>query len=420
MSRSTSIVAVLAATALLLGAGTYWLLQRPDDASLDTSIAVAEAMGSDTTGFERADRVRAFSFPEDHGPHPGFKTEWWYFTGNLTAPDGDGGTRRLGYQWTLFRVALTPPDASAPGSVTAPAALSEARADTSVAAGSRAGRRAGSAWATNQFYMGHFAVSDVAAERHYDVERFSRAGAGLAGAQARPWRVWLETWSLESTEADSPFPVRVRAAQGDVAMDLTLTPRKPRVLQGDRGLSQKGPGSGNASYYYSYTRLATEGVMVVEGDTLEVSGTSWLDREWSTSALGPEQVGWDWFSLQLDDGRDLMYYQLRNRDGSPSRFSEGVLVAEDGSKTPLDRTDVRLTVRDRWTTPDGTRTYPVAWRLQVPGEDVDLRIRAAFPDQEMDVSVRYWEGAVTVTGSTPGRGYVELTGYGDTAATPTL
>jgi predicted secreted hydrolase len=199
---------------------------------------------------------------------------------------------------------------------------------------------------------------------------------------------------------------------------LRVEPAKPFVLQGDRGLSQKGPGSGNASYYYSYTRLSTDGIVVVDGDTLSVSGSSWLDREWSTSALGPDQVGWDWFSLQLDDGRDLMYYQLRNRDGSASRFSEGVLVDENGTKTSLGRSDVRLTVQDRWTTPDGSRTYPVAWRLQVPEENVDLQIRAAFPDQEMDVSVRYWEGAVGVNGSATGRGYVEMTGYGDTAASP--
>jgi len=403
MSRSLSLLSGVLAVAVLLSLGTYWLVQSPsDDADLDTSVAVAEAMGSDTTGFARADRVREFVFPTDHGPHPGFKTEWWYFTGNLSADDG----RRFGYQWTLFRVALTPPDSG------------DARQERSLPSASVSDSGA-SAWSTNQFYMGHFAVSDLAGQRHYDFERFSRAGVGLAGAQAEPWRVWLETWSLEST-GDAPFPARVRAQQGDVAINLTVGPAKPRVLQGDRGLSQKGPGSGNASYYYTYPRLATEGTVVVEGDTLSVSGLSWLDREWSTSALGAEQVGWDWFALQLDDGRDLMYYQLRNRDGSPSRFSEGVLVADNGAKTTLARSDVRLEVVDRWTTPDGSRTYPVAWRLQVPREDLDLRIEAAFPDQEMEVSVRYWEGAVTIDGSSTGRGYVEMTGYGDAAATPTL
>jgi predicted secreted hydrolase len=212
----------------------------------------------------------------------------------------------------------------------------------------------------------------------------------------------------------------LRAREATAAIDLTISPVKPLVLQGNRGLSQKGPGGGNASYYYSYTRLATEGTVVVDGDTLSVSGTSWLDREWSTSALGPDQVGWDWFALQLDDGRDLMYYQLRSRDGSPSRFSEGVLVGPDGTKTLLDRADVDLTVTDRWTVPDGSRTYPVAWRLRLPERDVDLRVRAAFPNQEMNVSVRYWEGAVVVTGSASGRGYVEMTGYGDTPASPAL
>ena len=414
MSRTTSLTIGVLAVATLLSLGTYWLVQRPaDDASLDTSIAVAEAMGSDTTGFARADRVREFVFPDDHGPHPDFKTEWWYFTGNLTTETG----RRIGYQWTLFRVALTPPGSTATGGNRPLRAAASTAGSSGSESPRAASERSASNWSTNQFYMGHFAVSDVQNRRHFDFERFARAGAGLAGAQAEPWRVWLETWSLEGL-GDDAFPARVRARQNGVAVDLRVEPAKPFVLQGDRGLSQKGPGSGNASYYYSYTRLSTDGIVVVDGDTLSVSGSSWLDREWSTSALGPDQVGWDWFSLQLDDGRDLMYYQLRNRDGSASRFSEGVLVDENGEKTSLGRSDVRLTVQDRWTTPDGSRTYPVAWRLQVPDEDVDLQIRAAFPDQEMDVSVRYWEGAVGVDGSATGRGYVEMTGYGDAAASP--
>jgi predicted secreted hydrolase len=271
------------------------------------------------------------------------------------------------------------------------------------------------AWDTDQFYMGHVALSDAANQRHYDAEQFERGAAGLAGAQADPFRVWLADWSMEQT-GDAPFPARLRAQDNGMALDLVVDPVKPRVLQGDRGLSQKGPGSGNASYYYSYTRMQAEGTVVVGGDTLAVSGTSWMDREWSTSALGDDQVGWDWFSLQLDDGRDLMYYQLRTTDGSPSRFSEGVVVAEDGSSTPIHRDDVTLEVLRRWTTPDGTRSYPVRWRLQVPGHDLDLPIEATFPNQEMNTSVRYWEGSVTIGGDTPGRGYVEMTGYGDSPA----
>jgi predicted secreted hydrolase len=221
---------------------------------------------------------------------------------------------------------------------------------------------------------------------------------------------------------ETTFPLRLRAQGADVGIDLTVRPEKPMVLQGNQGLSQKGPGVGNASYYYSYTRLATEGTLVAGGDTLSVTGQSWLDREWSTSALGPNQVGWDWFSLQLDDGRDLMYYQLRNKDGSASRFSEGTLVAPDGATQKINRADVSLEVLDTWTTPDGTHTYPVEWTLRIPSKDLSLRIVPLFPQQELEVSVRYWEGAVRVRdgdGNLLGTGYVELTGYGDSPASPT-
>lgn len=203
-----------------------------------------------------------------------------------------------------------------------------------------------------------------------------------------------------------------------MAVDVTLRPEKPLVLQGNQGLSQKGPGAGNASYYYSYTRLRTDGRLVTGGDTVQVTGDSWMDREWSTSALGPNQVGWDWFALQLEDGRDLMYYQLRNEDGSPSSYSEGIVVGPEGESQKLDRTDVSIEVLDTWTTPDGSHTYPIEWSLRVPEHNVDVRVIPYLRNQELDVSVRYWEGAVRVEGSATGRGYVEMTGYGDSPASP--
>ena len=389
MPRTTTLLLSLLALAAALGGGAYWLTAGDASSGLAASVSVADAMSSDTTGYRRATAVRDFSFPADHGPHPGFKNEWWYVTGNLNGPDGTP----YGYELTIFRFALTPPD-DATGPVV----------------------RTG--WRTNQFYMAHFAVTDGGQKAFYADERFGRGGAGLAGAQADPFRVWLEDWSMRSVGADT-FPLRLRAQTEDVGIDLQVRPEKPMVLQGEQGLSQKGPGSGNASHYYSYTRLATEGVLRVGGDTVRVSGRSWLDREWSTSALGPNQEGWDWFALQLDDGRDLMYYQLRNDDGSASRFSEGVLVGPDGTTQRIDRTDVRLEVLDTWTSPDGTHTYPVEWTLRVPSKDIDLRVRPLMPNQELDVSVRYWEGAVRVEGSATGRGYVELTGYGSSPASPT-
>ncbi len=390
MTRPVRILLVLAAITVVLAGGAYLLTADSDESGLEASVAVAEAMAGDTTGYRRATEVRDFTFPADHGPHPGYKTEWWYVTGNLDAETG----RSLGYELTIFRIAMTPPDEP-------PVRLASADSVSD--------------WATNQYYMAHFALTDATGQTFYDFERFSRGAAGLAGAQASPFRVWLENWSMTGTEADA-FPMRLRAQEGDVGIDVTLRPEKPPVYQGDRGLSQKGPGDGNASYYYSYTRLATEGTVRLGADTLQVTGQSWLDREWSTSALGPEQEGWDWFALQLEDGRDLMYYQLRNQDGRPSAFSEGVLVGPNGEKTALAREDVAVEVRDRWTTPDGRRTYPVAWRLRVPEQDLDLRIEAVMNDQELDASVRYWEGAVRVDGSATGRGYVEMTGYGDATA----
>ena len=387
MSRSLSLFATLFVVLALLGLGAYWLTAPSDDANLRTSLSVSEAMASDTTGYERATEVQPFSFPADHGPHPGFKTEWWYFTGNLTGPNAQS----YGYELTIFRIGLTPPD--------------EAPVSNALN------------WRTNQLYMGHFAVTDGASETFHAFERFQRGGAGLAGAQANPFRVWLDDWSMTSTGTPT-FPVRLRAAENGIGIDLTVTPSKPRVLQGNQGLSQKGPGVGNASYYYSYTRLGTEGHVMLQGDTLSVTGQSWLDREWSTSALGPDQEGWDWFSLQLDDGRDLMYYQLRRTDGTPSQFSEGVIVGTDGEPRRLARSDVSLNVLDTWTTSDGTHTYPVEWTLRVPEENIDLHITPVIPNQELDVSVRYWEGAVRVEGSTSGRGYVEMTGYGESPGSP--
>jgi predicted secreted hydrolase len=388
MTRPRSLLTGLFLVTAALALGAYWLTGNAGDDSLQTSTSVAEAMGSDTTGYRRATEVRPFTFPADHGPHPGYKTEWWYVTGTLDGPEAEP----YGYELTIFRLGLTPPGAAP--DATAP-----------------------SDWRTNQLYMAHFAVTDGASETFHAFERFQRGGAGLAGAQAAPFRVWLDDWSMAGSN-DAAFPMTLRAQEDGISVDLTLRPAKPPVLQGNQGLSQKGPGAGNASYYYSYTRLDTDGTLALDGDTVEVSGESWMDREWSTSALGPDQEGWDWFSLQLDDGRDLMYYQLRRTDGMPSSFSEGVLVGREGTPKKLQRSDVEIEVLDTWTSPDGTHTYPVEWTLRVPSEDIDLRITPYMPNQELDVSVRYWEGAVEVEGSASGRGYVEMTGYGGSPGSP--
>ncbi len=348
------------------------------------------------TGLERALEPREFSFPADHGPHPTFASEWWYLTGNLQTAAG----RRFGYQVTFFRTSL--------GAAPTP-------------------RPDDSAWATNQVWMGHFAVADIDRGRFFAFDRFQRGALELAGATASPWRVWLDDWSLEQ-EGSGSFPLRLRArerlessgdAGDEVAVDLLVSPLKEVVLQGDRGLSQKGPTPGNASFYYSFTRLQTSGTVHVENQRFAVEGTSWLDREWSTSPLPDGQVGWDWFGLQLSDGTELLFYQLRAADGSPSPHSGGTLVLADGSSTLLDAANVELTVEHTWISPiDGT-VYPSAWHLSIPARGVELRIEPLIENQELDLTFRYWEGAVRVAGTgldgTPvsGRGYVELTGYAE-------
>lgn len=381
-------LAFLMAIAAIAGLGLvlHALSSRPAPGNaVRATLTAVGAMGGDVEGYERAYGPRQFTFPEDHGPHPGYRTEWWYLTGNLATAEG----REFGYQLTFFRNALA---ADAP--------------------------ERQSAWATDQVYMAHFAVTDVETNRFHAFDRFGRGALGLAGAEREPFRVWLEDWKLESLGPEG-VPFRARAAEGDVAIDFILEAGKPPVLQGEEGLSQKGPEPGNASYYYSFTRMPTRGTIRIGETEFEVTGASWMDREWSTSALGGDQVGWDWFSLQLDDGRDLMYFQIRQSDGRPDEYSTGSLVGVDGAKERALRAgDAELRVLDHWTSPrDGTR-YPARWRLTIPTEALDLTITPVIPDQELNLAVRYWEGAVRVAGTAGGRpiggqGYVEMTGYAD-------
>ena len=212
------------------------------------------------------------------------------------------------------------------------------------------------------------------------------------------------------------FPLRIRAREDDIALDLTLDAGKPVVLQGDLGLSQKSAEPGNASYYYSHTRMPTQGTLSVGERNFTVSGASWLDREWSTSALGPDQSGWDWFALQLDDGRDLMFYRLRRKDGSVDPFSKGTLVETDGQTRRLRWNDVELQPLGEWVSPETRDRYPAGWRLRLPTEKLDLTITPKVADQEMRLTVRYWEGAVAVSGQAgdktiSGQGYLEMTRY---------
>ena len=343
------------------------------------SLSVTEQLGEQpSAGFARAETPRAFAFPADHGPHPEYRNEWWYFTGNLDAADG----RRLGFQATFFRIGLA---------ADRPARDSE--------------------WATSEAWMAHVAVSDAATATHRGVERFARGAAGLAGATAEPLRVWLEDWKLTSDDGGTTW--KLDAAAPDFRLDLALRAERPVVLQGDAGLSQKSTEPGNASYYYSVPRLKTTGSVTIDGTRHAVTGLSWLDREWSTSALGADQAGWDWLALQLADGRDLMYYRLRRKDGAVDAQSRGSLVDADGRRVELGA-DLPLRPARWWTAPDGRR-FPVEWDLALPRETRPLRVAAVFDDQYMQLAVRYWEGMVDVrdraTGESLGRGYLEMTGY---------
>ena len=379
-----AVPALLAATALLPGCDD----RTPVRATLSVAQTLAEA---DTAGFARAVEVRPFSFPADHGPHADYRHEWWYFTGNL---EGAGG-EAFGFQLTFFRSALRPEP---------PSLESE--------------------WATSQAWMGHFALTDIGRERFRAFDRFHREALDLAGAEQAgdSTRVWVGDWEAVAT----PWPGGagglvwwVRAGEEDVAVDLRLVPEGPLVLQGEDGLSRKGPETGNASYYYSLPRLRAEGTVRAGGRVVPVRGTAWLDREWGTSALGPELAGWDWFSLQLDDGAALMVYRLRRRDGGTDRFSAGTYLDADGRVTRLGAGDFELEATGSWTSPAGVR-YPSGWRVRVPGEGLDLVVSPRVRDQELDLAFRYWEGAVGVEGTGPdgarsGVGYVELTGYDDPA-----
>ncbi len=378
-------LALLFALAGGLGWGAWILGRGGEPRGVRATVSIAEALSrSDGAGFARAESPRAFSFPRDHGPHPEYRIEWWYYTGTLVASGG----RRLGFQLTFFRSGLVP--------------KTPARS---------------SAWATREVWMAHFALTDVARRRFHAFERLSRGALGLAGARPEPFRVWVEDWSAEGA-GSGDLPMRLRARDGAFAIDLTLTSERPPVLHGERGLSRKGEEPGNASYYYSLTRMVTRGIVAVGGEHLEVSGLGWMDREWSTSTLGSDLAGWDWFALHLSDGRDLMVYRLRRHDGSAGPFSMGTLVAADGASRGLARDAVQITTLERWQSDRSGHRYPSRWRLRVPGEGLDLEIVPRLPDQELDLTVRYWEGAVTARGTSRGAplrgdGYVELVGYGD-------
>jgi predicted secreted hydrolase len=334
--------------------------------------------------FKQALAPQKIVFPRDFGAHEDYQTEWWYYTGNLETESG----RPFGYELTFFRRALNPQERSATTKLV-------------------------SQWRSNQVYFAHFTISDIAGDRFYPSERFSRGAAKLAGAQAQPYSVWLDDWSVAEIE---PGKVQLKAKTDRVALDLNLEQTLPPVLQGDKGFSRKGLEPGNASYYYSIVRQETTGKVTVGEETFDVTGLSWKDHEYSTSFLSKGDIGWDWFSLQLDNDTALMLYLLRKEDGSIESLSSGNFIAADGKVEQLSPQDWNIEVLDTWKSPKSNAQYPAKWRINIPKLALSLQGKPLMSNQELDISTVYWEGAVAFDGEMAGKevqakGYIELTGY---------
>ncbi len=335
--------------------------------------------------FQQATPGYTYQFPRDHASHNDFKTEWWYYTGHLNAADG----KRYGYELTFFRSGVD--DDNAPRNT---------------------------AWKLDNLYLAHFAVTDEAGKRFLFTEKLNRGAMGVAGARDDVYNVWNETWLAE--QLGNRMLLRAESPEFDI--HLLLTPEKPPVIHGRNGISQKATCEGCASHYYSMTRLQTEGMLYREGKPVPVKGLSWMDHEFGSNQLAREQTGWDWFSLQLDNGEDVMLYLLRHEDGRIDPNSSGTYVDRNGRARHLDLKDFQITVLDRWTSPKTGGNYPIRWRVEIPSETLSVEVSPVFPEQELvttqSTGVTYWEGSSTVRGQKKGRpvkgqAYVEMTGYAE-------
>jgi predicted secreted hydrolase len=333
--------------------------------------------------FHKARPGRVWQFPADHGAHPDYQTEWWYWVGQLKSSAGE----TFGYQLTFFRSALRRPDP-----------------------------KAHSAWSLSTLYFAHLAISDPAQGRFNFREKVGRGALGLSGAAVGHLKVWIDNWHAEQIGA----VFRLQARDGDTGLDLALTPLKPPALHGEAGFSRKAAKTEAASYYYSIPRLKTEGRLTLGGRVLVVHGESWMDHEFFTGAMAAGEVGWDWFALQLDDHREVMLYLLRHRDGSLDPASSGTLIDLRGQTRHLKMTDFHVQATGVWKSPHSGATYPAGWRIAIPGAGLNLTITTTMADQEVragtPAQVSYWEGQVKIQGQKEGRpltghGYVELTGY---------
>ncbi|WP_322846688.1 lipocalin-like domain-containing protein [Pseudomonas sp. B33.4] len=326
-------------------------------------------MGNRALAFTPVVPGRVFSFPADHGAHDGFRIEWWYLTANLKDQQGN----QFGVQWTLFRNALKP--------------LAE---------------QAG--WGNQTVWLGHAAVTSSTV--HHAAERYARGGVGQAGVQLAPFDAWIDDWRFASQAQDPMSDLQLSARDKDFAYQLQLTSSRPLVLQGDKGFSQKSE-EGQASYYYSQPFFQASGTLQIDGQSYTVSGPAWLDREWSSQPLTANQTGWDWFSLHLDSGEHVMLYRMRQKDGAP--YLTGTWIAADGQTQTLRSSQIRLTPQDAANV--AGRAMPVKWSISIPDKHLDITLDALNPNAWMNLRIPYWEGPVHISGSHPGQGYLEMTGY---------
>ena len=326
---------------------------------------------------------RKLSFPADHYSHPDFKTEWWYYTGQLETESG----KRYGFQVTFFRFGVRDRQKE----------MKEKPLFT-------------------ELYMAHFALSDIAVKKFIFRERINRGYGDRAGAATDRYLVWNEDWKVEGDSKEH----RIYANDRGTTLRLALMSLKPPVLHGQNGLSQKAEGEGRASYYYSLTRMQAKGELTIDGRKEKVRGLAWMDHEFGSNQLADNQVGWDWFSIQLDNETELMLYLMRRKDGSVDPYSSGTLVSTNGTTRHLMLKDFRVEVLERWKSPKSSANYPMKWKVTIPSENIALEILPAFPDQELitnrSTRVTYWEGAVAISGAfrnkpVAGHGYVEMTGY---------
>lgn len=328
-------------------------------------------LGTEAEDYEPVVPGREITFPEDHGPHPGFRIEWWYLTANLQDAEG----RRYGIQWTLFRQALTP-------------------------------GREREGWANQQLWMAHAALTT--GDRHESAEKFARGGIGQAGVKIEPFEAWIDDWSLAEM-VDPPGPgtvLTVTAAAADFAYELKLRTGAEPVLHGKDGYSVKSK-EGQASYYYSRPFLEAEGTLRIGDRRVEVSGQAWMDREWSSQPLSSSQEGWDWFSLHLPGGDKLMLFRLRQRQGAD--FYAGTWIGRTGTSEPIDPADIAMEPLEE--TRVAGRMLPTRWRISFAGRGIDVVTEPLNPESWMATRFAYWEGPIRYSGSHEGVGYLEMTGY---------